>query len=533
MKAGLEGGMDLKGKYILSMDQSTSGTKAIIWDENAKIISKSYVEHAQYYPNPGWVEHDPEEIYSKTLMAIDVVLKDKGIQIGDIAVLAITNQRETAVVWDRETGKPVYNAVVWQCQRAADICKELEQNGYGEMIRQKTGLTLSPYFSAAKIKWILDNVKGAREKAKEGRLLCGNIDAWLIWKLTKGKVHATDYSNASRTQLFNIRDLKWDQEILEIFDIPPQMMPEVKFSDEIFGYTDEESGFPGRVPISGIMGDSHAALFGQNCFEKGSAKATYGTGSSVMMNIGDEFFEAPHGLVTSIAWGMSNRVEYVFEGNINCTGATIQWLVDNLQIIPESKLAGEIASTLKDNEGVYLVPAFVGLGAPYWDSEARAAIVGISRGITKVHIVRAAEESIAYQIKDILDLMVNNSGIGLKGLRVDGGPTRDNFLMQFQADILGISVERNKVAEVSALGSAFMAGIAIGLWKSIDDIKQLRQVDKVFTSKMSEEERNRLYKGWKEAVSKVISTTIKKRSVINRCVNLFIPKLSRSGVYLK
>lgn len=496
----------MERKYVLAVDQSTSGTKAVIWDKNAQIVGKCYVEHRQYYPRPGWVEHDPEEIYTKTLTAVDTVLEKHGVSIDDIAVLAITNQRETVVVWDRETGKPIYNAVVWQCQRASNICREIEEKGYGKVIREKTGLTLSPYFSAAKIKWILDNVQGAREKAREGKLLCGNIDAWLIWKLTGGKVHATDYSNASRTQLFNIKELKWDEEILEIFDIPARMLPKVKFSDEIFGYTEKESGFPGKVPISGVMGDSHAALFGQNCFEKGTAKATYGTGSSVMMNIGEKFLEPKNGLVTSIGWGAFGKIEYVFEGNINCTGATIQWLVDNLQLIPDPKVVGEIASSLEDNEGVYFVPAFVGLGAPYWDSQARAAIIGMSRGTTKAHIVRAAEESIAYQIKDILELMIENSGIELKELRVDGGPTRDNFLMQFQADILGIPVERNKVAEVSALGSAFMAGIAVAFWKSKDEIRNLRQVDKVFVGHMSADERERLYRGWKEAVRRTLST---------------------------
>lgn len=494
-------------RYVLAIDQSTSGTKVVIWDGNAQIVGKCYVEHKQYYPKAGWVEHDPEEIYRNVLVAVDQGLKAYEVSIEDIAALAITNQRETVVVWDRETGKPVYNAVVWQCQRAANICRELEQRGYGEMIRQKTGLTLSPYFSAAKIKWILDNVGGAREKAREGRLLCGNIDAWLIWKLTGGKVHATDYSNASRTQLFNIKELKWDEEILKIFDIPDQMLPEVRFSDEIFGYTDRASGFPGTVPISGVMGDSHAALFGQTCFEKGTAKATYGTGSSVMMNIGGEALEPENGLVTSIGWGAFGKIEYVLEGNINCTGDTIQWLVDNLQLIPSPKVVGEIASSLKDNEGVYLVPAFVGLGAPYWDSQARAAILGMSRATTKAHIIRAAEESIAYQIKDILELMMESSGIRLKELRVDGGPTRDDFLMQFQADILGIPVERNKVAEVSALGSAFMAGIAVGFWKSKDEVKALRQVDKVFVSKMDVSERERLYRGWREAVRRVLSNS--------------------------
>jgi len=496
----------VKDKYILAVDQSTSGTKSIVLDRNARLIGKYYVEHSQYYPKPGWVEHDPEEIYQKTLMAIKNVLEENKIPTEDIGILAITNQRETALVWDRNTGKPVYNAIVWQCQRAGEICKELEKKGYDKVIKDKTGLALSPYFSAAKIKWILDNVEGAREKARAGQLLCGNVDSWLVWKLTNGRVHATDYSNASRTQLFNIKELRWDPEILEIFDIPSCMLPEVKYSSDIFGYTSASSIFPAELPISGIMGDSHAALFGQNCFEKGMAKATYGTGSSVMMNIGKEPLESKGGLVTSIAWGAFREIEYVFEGNINCTGATIQWLVDNLELIPDPKVTGEIASSIPDNEGVYFVPAFVGLSAPYWDSDARASIIGMTRGTRKAHIVRAAEESIAYQIKDVLELMMQDSGIALKELRVDGGPTRDNFLMQFQADMLGIPVERNRITEVSAMGSAFMAGLAIGLWNSKDEIKALRQTDKVFTSHMESQERERLYRGWKEAVRRTLSS---------------------------
>lgn len=498
----------MSAKYILSIDQSTSATKAVIFDERCSLIKRVTVDHAQYYPNPGWVEHDPMEIYQNTLKAVELATECADISQDDIIAIAITNQRETTVVWDKITGEPVYNAIVWQCQRAGKICQDIESRGYAPVIKQKTGLVLSPYFSAAKAKWILDNVEGARKKAEEGRLLFGTIDSWLVFKLTGGKVHATDYSNASRTQLFNIKELKWDEELLSIFTLPKSMMPEVKFSDEIFGFTDINQVFTRQIPICGIMGDSHAALFGQNCFEKGMAKATYGTGSSIMMNIGKQPLESRRGLVTSLAWGYKGHVDYVFEGNINCTGATIKWLVDDLELIPDSKSAGIIASSVEDTEGVYVVPAFVGLGAPYWDSEAKAAITGIARGTKKAHVVRAAEESIAYQIKDILDLMISESGIILKELRVDGGPTRDAFLMQFQADMLNVPVVRSKVEELSAMGSALMAGLAVSIWNDFKQIERIRQIDAVFNSQMPEERRQRLYSGWQKAVKTILSKHI-------------------------
>ncbi len=493
------------GRYVLAIDQSTSGTKAIIFDQNAKLICRSTVEHQQFYPCPGWVEHDALEIYEKTLQAVKEVLENSHINYGEISALSITNQRETALIWDKETGKPVNHAIVWQCQRAGDICKEIAARGYEKVIQEKTGLVLSPYFSAPKMKWIFDNVLGVRGKAESGTLLFGTIDSWLIWNLTGGKIHATDFSNASRTLLFNIKELKWDQELLDIFTIPRSMMPEVKFSNEIFGQTTCGSLLPKEVPISGIMGDSHAALFGQNCFGKGMAKATYGTGSSIMMNIGDKLLESQSGIVTSIAWGMDQKVDYVFEGNINCTGATIKWLVDDLKLLLSSKEAGSIASSIDDNDGVYLVPAFVGLGAPYWDSEARALIYGMTRGTGKAHLVRAAEESIAYQIKDIIDLMLMESGASLQELRVDGGPTKDNFLMQFQADLLNVTIVRNKIEELSALGSAYMAGLAVGLWHDKQEILSLRVQDTKFCSRMNGDLRTRLYKGWKDAVRRTLS----------------------------
>jgi glycerol kinase len=495
----------VKEKYILSVDQSTSGTKALIFNGEGKLINRCTVEHEQYYPRPGWVEHDPVEIYENTLRAIGSVLENAGINKDCIDVVAITNQRETAMVWDKNTGQPVYNAIVWQCQRAACICSELKDEGLEEVIKKKTGLILSPYFSAAKIKWILDKVQGAREKAEKGELLLGTMDSWLIWKLTGGKIHATDFSNASRTQIFNIKELAWDKELLKIFTIPESMLPEVKYSDQIFGHT-TLGGILGReIPISGVAGDSHAALFGQNCFEVGMAKATYGTGSSIMMNIGKGFKESNKGLVTSLAWGCGGEVEYVFEGNINCTGDTIKWMVDNLELIPNSMECEQIAAKVKENEGVYLVPAFVGLGAPYWDSEARAGIIGMSRGTVKAHIVRAALEAIAYQVKDVVDIMIEESGVELKELRVDGGATRNNLLMQFQADMLNTAVNISVIEELSALGAAYMAGLAVGIWEHIEEIKGLRLQGTTFKSSLSSELREKNYSGWKTAVGRLLS----------------------------
>lgn len=492
-------------QYLLAIDQSTSGTKAILFDQHGKLICRSTVDHRQFYPRPGWVEHDAVEIYQKTLQAVEEVLGMRNIRRGQVVAVSLTNQRETALIWDKTTGRPVYHALVWQCRRAGAICQKLVQQGYGERVREKSGLVLSPYFTAPKMKWILDNVAGVREKAVAGELLFGTMDTWLIWNLTGGKVHATDFSNASRTLLFNINDLCWDPELLEIFTIPAGMMPEVKDSTDIFGYTNIGSLLPQDTPIAGVMGDSHAALFGQNCFEPGMIKTTYGTGSSIMMNIGDRPLTSEKGLVTSIAWGMNHRVEYVFEGNINCTGATIKWLVDDLELLTSSQEAGQLASAVNDTGGVYLVPAFVGLGAPYWDSEARASITGITRGTKRVHLVRAAEESIAYQIKDVIDLMRDESGLAIQELRVDGGPTKDDFLMQFQADMLDVAVVRNKIEELSALGSAYMAGLAVGVWRDKGEIRELRIQDAVFYSQINPDLREKLYQGWKEAVRRSLS----------------------------
>lgn len=491
-------------KYILSLDQSTSGTKAILIDVRGTLVHRCTCEHKQYYPRAGWVEHDPEEIFQRTLEVIEKLFREKNITKEQLKVISLTNQRETVVVWDRISGKPLYNAIVWQCQRAEEICKKLTEKGYDKIVKDKTGLILSPYFSGAKVSWILDNITGAREMAEAGQLMLGTIDSWIIWKLTGGESHVTDYSNASRTQLFNINELKWDKDLLQIFNIPETMLPEVKFSDEIFGYIDNNLDDIKGLPISGVMGDSHAALFGQNCFKVGMAKATYGTGSSIMMNIGRKPLESGNGLVTSIAWGRAGEIYYVFEGNINSTGATIKWLVENLEIIPNSKVCEEIALGVKSNDGVYFVPGFTGLGAPHWASNAKAIICGLTMSTNKAHIVRAALEGIAYQIKDVLDVMACDSGIDLQELRVDGGPTGNNFLMKFQADILNVKIVRSSIEELSALGSAYMAGLAVGLWENIDVIIGLRIEAAKFESNMETETRIELYKGWKDAIKRAL-----------------------------
>lgn len=491
-------------EYILAVDQSTSGTKAILFDRRGRLVKRVTVEHKQYYPKPGWVEHNPEEIYRNTVKAVELVLKGGNLDRLEPLAVALTNQRETAVVWDRRTGKPVYNAVVWQCQRGKRICSDLKKEGYEELIKERTGLILDPYFSASKIKWILDNVPGARKRAEAGDLIFGTIDSWLIWNLTGGKMHVTDYSNACRTMLFNIHNLNWDGDLFNLLNIPVAMAPEVKYSDEVFGYTNIAGILKKQIPIVGVLGDSHAALFGQNCYEKGMAKATYGTGSSIMMNIGDKPIGSKKGLVTSLAWGYNGKVKYVFEGNVHCTGATIKWLIDDLELIQDPTITEELAASLKDNGGVFFVPAFVGLGAPYWANEATATITGITMGTKKAHLVRAALEAISYQIRDVLDLMTTESGIKLSELRVDGGPTGNNFLMQFQADILGIKVVRSPIAEVSALGSAYLAGLAVGLWNSFGEIKQLKETEVSYRAKISADKRERLYQGWRKAVARTI-----------------------------
>ena len=492
-------------KYIIAIDQSTSATKAVLFDEQCQLISRKNVAHKQYYPKPGWVEHDPEEIYANTIEAIRLLMAENKKQDASYS-LAITNQRETVVVWNKITGKPVYNAVVWQCQRGTDICNDLKQRGYTELIQEKSGLLIDPYFAASGAKWILDNVDGARESANKNELLMGTIDSWLIWKLTGGKVHATDYTNASRTLLFNIHTLDWDDDLLNLFTIPRSMMAKPQPCDSIFGETTVEGLFDTPITIAGVLGDSHGALVGQMCFEAGMGKATYGTGSSVMVNIGEKAVKAPQGLVTSVGFAAQNKVFYAFEGNIHCTGATIKWMTEKLQLISSPSVIEEYALSVPDNGGVYLVPAFAGLGAPWWNSQAKAMICGMTLGTERGHICRAALEAIAYQIKDLIDLMTNHAGITLKELRVDGGPTKNNLLMHFQADMLNACINRSDIEEASAMGAVIMNGLARKVWKDMNEVTALRTTDNRILPDMTEEKRNKLYRGWTEAVQTVNKT---------------------------
>ncbi len=495
-------------KYILSVDQSTTGTKALIVDHNGEVIARSYLEHKQYYPNPGWAEQDPVEIYNNVKLVINDVLCLADLSTSSIEALAITNQRETVVVWDKKTGMPIYPAIVWQCRRTAEYCRDLKAQNLGhnleKTIKFKTGLLIDPYFSASKVTWILEHVSDAKKLAYEGCLAMGTIDSWLIWRMTNGTVHATDYTNASRTQLFNIHTLQWDKELLGIYGIPEDMLPIVKASDAHFGETDLNGLLPGKLPICGVIGDSQAALFGQCCFEPGMAKVTYGTGSSLLMHIGDSPKESRAGLVTSIAWAIGNKVDYVFEGIIHSTGDTLKWVKDQLGLFEKYDDLETIAGSLQDNDGVYLVPAFVGLGAPYWDPYARAAITGMTRSTNKAHIIRAALESAAYQIYDAVKLMEEEAKVNLKAVNVDGGMTRNPFLMQFQADMLQIDVVRTEMVELSSLGAAFISGIGRGLWHSLSEITQLKN-DKINVSpRMGIHLRDKYIKEWKTAVSRVM-----------------------------
>lgn len=494
-------------KYIIAIDQSTSATKAVLFSEQCFVVNRVNVAHEQYYPQQGWVEHDAEEIYHNTVSAIrQVVDKVRSELPADEEAqfsIAITNQRETVVVWNRITGRPVCHAVVWQCQRGAGICRSLKEQGCTEMIKEKTGLIIDPYFSASGVKWILDNVEGARKQADNGELLLGTIDAWLIWKLTGGKVHATDYTNASRTLLYNIHTLDWDEDLLRLFTIPRTMMPKPLPCDAVYGETTVEGIFHSPVQIAGVLGDSHGALAGQMCFESGMGKATYGTGSSVMVNIGEDAVMAPEGLVTSVGFAAKGKVFYAFEGNIHCTGATIKWLVEKLQLIESPAVIEQLALSVSDNGGVYLVPAFAGLGAPWWNSQAKAMICGMTLGTETGHVCRAALEAIAYQVKDLIDLMTNRAGINLKELRVDGGPTKNKLLMQFQADMLNAVINRSDVEEASAMGAMLMNGLARGLWGSLDEVARLRTTDNRIIPVMDGDNRDSLYKGWTEAVKMI------------------------------
>ncbi|MBF0546109.1 MAG: glycerol kinase GlpK [Candidatus Riflebacteria bacterium] len=492
----------MKKNYILALDQGTTSSRAILFDRNGAILKTAQKEFQQIYPKAGWVEHDPMEIWGSQSGVAREVLESFGADPKEIAGIGITNQRETTVIWDKKTGKPVYNAIVWQCRRTASICDDLKARGLEGYIRQNTGLVVDAYFSGTKIKWLLDNVEGARKKAESGDLLFGTIDTWLIWHLTRGKVHVTDYSNASRTLLYNIKELKWDEKILSELRIPKSMLPEVRQSSEIYGHTDESTFGGAMIPISGIAGDQQAALFGQACFEPGMAKNTYGTGCFMLMNTGKKMIPSKNGLLTTIAWGVDGKVEYALEGSIFIGGASVQWLRDEMKLIANAAESEEFASRVENTNGVYMVPAFAGLGAPYWDMYARGVIVGLTRGANKNHIIRATLESIAYQTRDVIEAMQEDSQIRLATLKVDGGATANNFLMQFQAEILGVDVARPKVTETTALGAAYLAGLAVGFWDSKEEIKKNWAVDRLFKKNIDDKTRDKLYKGWKKAVER-------------------------------
>jgi len=492
-------------KYILSLDQGTTSSRAIIFDKTGSIISQAQQEIKQYYPKPGWVEHDANEIWLTVLGVISSSLSQKNISPEQIEAIGITNQRETAVVWDKHTGIPIYHAVVWQSRQTNEICDELKKQGYAELFKKKTGLLIDPYFSGTKIKWILDHVEGAREKAEKGDLLFGTIDTWLVWKLSGGQAHITDYSNASRTLLFNIHDLCWDDELLNILNVPKAMLPKVCSSSEVYALTVDHHFFGHQIPIAGVAGDQQAAMFGQACFEKGMAKNTYGTGCFMLMNTGTEAVDSKHGLLTTIAWGIDNKVEYALEGSVFVAGSSIQWLRDGLRMLKTSTDSEMYASRVSSTDGVYVVPSFVGLGTPYWDSDVRGAVFGLTHSTTKEHFVRATLEALAYQSKDVLDVMVLDSELELKSLRVDGGAVRNEFLMQFQSDVLGKEVERPIVNETTALGAAFLAGLAVGYWKSKEEIAEVWRLDRSYKPQMEEDISAKLYEGWKKAIRATIA----------------------------
>ena len=486
-------------QYVIALDQGTTSSRAIIFDKEQNIIAMAQKEFIQHYPKEGWVEHDPMEIYASQYGVLIEVLAKSGVKAEEIAAIGITNQRETAIVWDKNTGRPVYNAIVWQCRRTASICEDLKARGLADYIQKTTGLVVDAYFSGTKIKWILDNVPGAREKAERGELLVGTVDTWLIWKLTEGKVHVTDYTNASRTMIYNIKDLCWDERMLKELDIPASMLPEVRNCSEVYGYVNI-SGV--QVPIAGIAGDQQAALFGQTCFSKGDAKNTYGTGCFLLMNTGEDMYLSKNGMVTTIAIGLGGKVTYAIEGSVFVGGAVIQWLRDELRFIVESKDSEYFATKVPDNGGVYVVPAFTGLGAPYWDMYARGSIFGLTRGSNRNHIIRASLESIAYQSFDVLSAIIADTGIDINELKVDGGASANNFLMQFQADIIGKRVRRPMIRETTALGAAYLAGLAVGLWNSLDEIKNNWTLDKVYEPNMDEATKKTLIAGWSKAVGR-------------------------------
>lgn len=486
-------------KYIMALDAGTTSNRCILFNEKGEMCSVAQKEFTQYFPKPGWVEHDANEIWSSQLGVAVEAMSKIGAAAEDIAGIGITNQRETAIVWDKNTGEPIYNAIVWQCRRTSEYCDSLKAKGLTEVYRKKTGLVIDAYFSGTKVKWILDHVEGARERAEKGELLFGTVETWLIWKLTKGAVHVTDYSNASRTMLFNINTLEWDEEILRELEIPKCMLPEAKPSSCVYGMSDP-SFFGGEIPIAGAAGDQQAALFGQTCFEKGEAKNTYGTGCFLLMNTGEQPVFSKNGLVTTIAWGLDGKVNYALEGSIFVAGAAIQWLRDEMRLIDSAADSEYMAGKVADTNGCYVVPAFTGLGAPHWNQYARGTIVGITRGVNKYHIIRATLESLAYQVNDVLAAMKADSGIQLSALKVDGGASANNFLMQFQSDMIGAPVSRPCCVETTAMGAAYLAGLAVGYWKSKEDVVNNWQIDRTFIPGMADEAREKCLRGWNKAV---------------------------------
>lgn len=486
-------------KYILAIDQGTTSSRAILFNKRGEIAASAQKEFPQYFPKPGWVEQDANEIWLSVMSVYMEVLVKGKVSPEEIAAIGITNQRETAIVWDKKTGEPIYHAIVWQSRQTAKICKQLAEDGKEQMIREKTGLLIDPYFSATKVKWILDHVEGARERAQNGELLFGTVDSFLIYKMTGGKVHATDYSNASRTLLYNIYDLDWDQELLDLFAIPRAMLPQVLPSSGSFGMTDGKF-FETGIPIMGVAGDQQAALFGQTCFEPGMAKNTYGTGCFMLMNTGEKPAKSEHGMLTTIAWGIDGKVEYALEGSVFVAGSAIQWLRDGLKMIESAPQSEEVAKEVQDSDGIYVVPAFVGLGAPYWKPEAKGAVFGLTRGTTRAHFVRATLDSLAYQSFDIIEAMTLDSGIELQKLKVDGGAVSNDLLMQFQSDILGVPVERPMISETTALGAAYLAGLAAGFFQSKEELRANYLVDRTFVPQISAQRRKELLEGWKRAV---------------------------------
>ena len=486
-------------KYVMALDAGTTSNRAIIFDVDSKIVGVAQKEFTQHFPQPGWVEHDAEEIWSSMHEVMREALEQSGLVASDIAAIGITNQRETAVIWDRTTGRPIYNAIVWQSRQTADICEDLKRQGLVDEFKEKTGLVIDAYFSGTKVKWILDHVKGAREKAEKGELAFGTIDTWLLWKLTGGEVHKTDYSNASRTLMFNIKTLEWDEALLKHLTVPKSLLPEVRPSSEVYGHT-IPSIIGASVPVAGMAGDQQSALFGQNCFSPGEAKNTYGTGCFLLMNTGEDLCMSKNGLVTTIAWGLDGKVEYALEGSIFVGGSAIQWLRDGLRLVDSAPDSEWVAKKVPDAGGVYMVPAFVGLGAPYWDMNARGMIIGITRGTKKAHLVRATLDSLAYQTRDVLGAMEADSGNRLATLKVDGGAVANNLLMQFQADLLGVPVDRPQITETTALGAAYLAGLATGVWASKEELKKSWQLETRFTPALDKKAADKLYKGWRKAV---------------------------------